>query len=316
MSEGDWLARSAGIALAGAAAVCLMASATALPPAAVRHAPIQVRRNPDGSVKRGLRGEMQSSNWSGYAIASYMSASPFATKGGKPGGSGSGGGGSGGSYTSAQLTWVVPSVTYGSSTDTTNSSEYSANWVGIGGFCENALCTKLDHTLIQLGTEQDVSPSGKIDYYAWYEMLPQSETPLSTTTDPVSPGDTMTASLSCGTTCSQKKQTWLLTMTDTRSGAPIWTWSQSFPYGSSEASAEWIEEAPYSGGVLPLADFGTASFSATGGADGASPSLTTSANGIQMKDPWGQTSNPSDPDSSDDFNACWGFQSFPPCATP
>ena len=62
-------------------------------------------------------------------------------------------------YTSASMTWVVPTVRYGASTDTTSSTEYSANWVGIGGFCANRLCTRGDHTLIQLGTEQDVSRS-------------------------------------------------------------------------------------------------------------------------------------------------------------
>jgi hypothetical protein len=63
-------------------------------------------------------------------------------------------------------------------------------------------------TLIQLGTEQDVSPSGATQYYAWYEMLPKAEIPIETL--PVKPGDQITASLSCGTTCSNRAQTWLL----------------------------------------------------------------------------------------------------------
>jgi hypothetical protein len=41
-------------------------------------------------------------------------------------------------------------------------------------------------------------------------------------------------------------------MTNNTTGAQ---WSGSFKYASSLLSAEWIKEAPYSGGVLPLADF-------------------------------------------------------------
>jgi hypothetical protein len=280
--------------LAAAAAVAVVSGSVAVPPApGVRHAPIHVRRNPDGTPQRGLRNQLVSSNWSGYAVANYQT---------------------GQKYTSAQLTWVVPAVAYGSSTDTTSSSEYSANWVGIGGFCLNALCTRGDRTLIQLGTEQDVapSPSNATQYYAWYEMLPAAETPLPSNYV-VKPGDTITASLACVAACTARKQSWQLTITNQTEG---WNWTTKVGYGSSLASAEWIEEAPYSGGILPLADFGTASFSATSGADGATPSLSLSTNGIEMQDPWGQTSTPSATDSLADFNACWGFQTYTSCATP
>src|SRR6516164_5994586 len=181
------------------------------------------------------------------------------------------------SRTSASMTWVVPTVSFGQSTDTTSSTQYSANWVGIGGFCANQLCTRGDHTLIQLGTEQDVSPSpppsGTANYYAWYEVLPQAETPLDPVKYPVSAGDLMTASLSCQQPCSGKKQNWTLSMTDTDPTQNIqkWFWSIQLSYGSSLLSAEWIEEAPYSGGILPLADFGTAHFPGADLANGTSP---------------------------------------------
>jgi hypothetical protein len=96
-----------------------------------------------------------------------------------------------------------------------------------------------------------------------------------------------------------------------------WTWSQTFTYASSMLSAEWIEEAPYQGGVLPLADFATASFSATGGVNnGQTPSLVLSANGIEMKDAWGQTSAPSSATGLANFDACWGYTTFASCPTP
>jgi peptidase A4-like protein len=207
------------------------------------------------------------------------------------------------------MTWVVPTVTYGQSTDTTSSTEYSANWVGIGGFCENWLCSRGDHTLIQLGTEQDVAPDGTTQYYAWYEVLPQAETPLGPG-HPVFPGDIITASLSCNQPCSGKTQKWTLSMFDTD---PIlktqkWFWNIDLTYGSSLLSAEWIEEAPYSGGILPLADFGTANFPGANLTNNASPTVS-SANVIQMKDPWGQWANPS-LGTTPNFNLCWGFGVF------
>jgi hypothetical protein len=275
-----------GVAI-GAAGVHLATSGTFVP-APLKHAPVHVRRNPDATPERGHRNQLISSNWSGYAVAHYLT---------------------GKAYTSARLTWVVPSVSYGSSTDSTGSSEYSSNWVGIGGFCENSFCTRVDNTLIQLGTEQDAAPNGATQYYAWYEMLPQFPIVIPLT---INPGDTITATLSCGNTCSQNfGQRWTLTMQD---GAQ--SWSKQVSYKSSKSSAEWIEEAPYSGGVLPLADFRTANFVATGGADGQTPSLSVAQNGLQMEDPWGQTSNLSSATSLAQFNMCWGFETFTSCSEP
>lgn len=255
-------------------------------PPRLKHAPIHVHRNPDGSPERGLRNQFVSSNWSGYVVANYQT---------------------GLKYTSAQMAWVVPSVSYGESTDTTSSTEYSANWVGIGGFCTNRLCTRGDNTLIQLGTEQDVSPSGVANYYAWYEILPQAETPLGPGY-PVHPGDVITASLSCNQPCSSRKQSWTLSMHDESAG---WSWSKQLSYGSMLLSAEWIEEAPYDGGILPLADFGAADFPGSNLTNGSAPPVS-SANAIQMKDSWGQWANPSVV-TVPNFNVCWGFETFMPC---
>lgn len=262
------------------------------PTAGLRHAPIEVHRNPDATPAHGLRSQWLSGNWSGYEFANFQT---------------------GQKYTQAQMTWVVPTVTYGSSSDSTSSAEYSANWVGIGGFCENRLCTRGDKTLIQLGTEQDVAPDGTTQYYAWYEILPAAETPFPAN-NIVKPGDTITASLECVSACSAKKQTWRLTMSNPTEN---WTWSQNLSYASSMLSVEWIEEAPYQGGVLPLADFAVANISAKGGVNnGQTPSLALSANGIEMEDPWGQTSAPSSATSLANFDACWGYTTFASCPTP
>jgi hypothetical protein len=76
-------------------------------------------------------------------------------------------------------------------------------------------------------------------------------------------------------------------------------------------SPEWIQEAPSSSaGVLPLADFVTATFRPTVNAAGSPPDFP--ANGtdvILMVDPYGETSSPSPAKTSpnlDAFTTCWG----------
>jgi peptidase A4-like protein len=257
-----------------------------------KHYTIQVRRRTDGRVARNLQNQIVTNNWSGYVVANFVT---------------------GQIYTSAQGTWVVPTVTYFS--DPHFSAEYSSSWVGIGGFCENANCTVADNSLIQLGTEQDAS-SSRTRYYAWYEALPS---PIKKIPMSISPGDTITVSLQL-ISAGKKSQSWMLRMEDTTAAQ---SWSTTLNYNSSQLSAEWIEEAPSSsGGILPLADYGpSAAVSPAPAFDlgltsSGSPSLTPSQ-GLVMNDPWGQTSNPSSVDSdSDGFNTCWGNGAMQPCSPP
>jgi hypothetical protein len=264
------------------------------------HAPVQVLRKSDGRIARGIRGQMYSGNWSGYAVANFQT---------------------GVTYSSAQASWVVPSVQYDSNGG--GSIQASGTWVGIGGFCQNKLCTRVDHTLIQLGTEEDVAQDGTTTYSAWYEMLPNPETPISGFT--VNPGDVITASLSVVPSAApvlaaaggkpggrSSGQTWALTLTN-KTTTQIWT--MNVPYKSSLLSAEWIEEAPsLSGGTLPLAKYSSPltfdpdavsdpDLSANGGLVTLSPT-----NAIVMLNPYGEYSNPSAPDTDDSgFNTCWGI---------
>ncbi len=254
---------------------------------APRHYSIQVLRRTDGRVARSLLNQMVTANWSGY-VAAY-----FAT---------------GHTYTSAQGTWVVPSVTHFSGFST----EYSSSWVGIGGFCENSNCTVADNSLLQLGTEQDASSSGT-RYYAWYEALPS---PIKKIPISISAGDTITVSLQL-ISAGKKNQSWTLRMEDA-TGAQ--TWSTTLNYKSSQLSAEWIEEAPSSsGGILPLAESSAGSPAPAfdfGLTSGGSPSLTPSE-GLVMSNPWGQTSSPSSPDiDADGFNASWGDGAMQTCSPP
>jgi Peptidase A4 family len=269
-------------ALCLCAALC--AAALASPPAAAQ------TNGPSAWIKRHwpmrayhnadgtfsrLKEEIESENWSGYAVTA---GSPYAT---------------------ASATWQVPSVTHDA---LSVGSEYVSNWVGIGGY--------VDDTLIQLGTLSIVATTGAVFYYAWYELYPNIAIDISL---PVNPGDIITASLQCTAACSPgQTQTWQLTMSDETDKS---SWTESFQYQSSVGSADWITEAPYEGGILPLANYDQATYDPIE-ANGANPNLSLAANGIIAADPYGETSNPSAPSQGNLFSTCWGANGagLTPCA--
>jgi hypothetical protein len=261
------------------------------------HAPVMVHRNEDGTLTHTVAGNknrpaMETSNWSGYAVAKYQTKQ---------------------TYTSASATWTVPSVTFGPTKSKRTTVEYSSSWVGIGGFCETAVCSTVDNSLIQLGTEQDAESGGVTQYYAWYEMLPADSIIIADF--PVKPGDTITASLECVANCTEKKQSWKLSMVN---GSQ--SWSETFEYKSRLLSAVFIEEAPTGrAGVLPLSEpTSPVAFAQTVANGVATDGLPIGKNGIAMVNPAGQTSVPS-PTDGDAFDACWGYhdaKSLPACEAP
>ncbi|MBV8690074.1 MAG: hypothetical protein JOZ37_13445 [Actinobacteria bacterium] len=104
---------------------------------------------------------------------------------------------------------------------------FSSTWVGIGGYNTG--------DLIQAGTTQDTLDG----YYAWYEMLPDTEIPIdSCSTDAactVNPGDNVSTEIH-----SLGGDQWSISLTN----AGKWTWSKTVSYTSTFSSAEWIVEAP------------------------------------------------------------------------
>ncbi len=182
---------------------------------------------PNGTDRNIRVAQASSSNWGGYAVASSFS-SPVAV------------------ITAVEGSWVVQTVLPSSS------ATYSAQWIGIGGYFMG------DASLIQTGTESD-STGGVQSYDAWYELLPASETSISTIT--VSPGDTMSASVICTASCTSTTQTWTISIEDMTTGK---SFSTSVSYASSLLSAEWIEERPEVCSIVcsltTLANFGTADF--------------------------------------------------------
>jgi Peptidase A4 family len=140
-------------------------------------------------------------------------------------------------FTSVSASWKQP-------TATCSATAYSSFWVGLDGDTSN--------TVEQTGTDADCSGRSP-QYYAWYEMYPKFPVNLS---QPVAPGDTMTASVT-----TDGRGNFTLTISDASRG---WTNVTKAKLKSAKlSSAEVIAEAPSSsGGVLPLANFGTANFTA------------------------------------------------------
>jgi hypothetical protein len=145
-----------------------------------------------------------------------------------------------GDFTDVTSSWVQPAAHCGSG------DQYAAFWVGLDGYSSR--------TVEQIGSEADCV--GQIaQYSAWYEIYPSPEVAFSNT---VQAGDRLSASVSY-----LGSNKFLLTITDSTQH-----WKRSAARrlaGAARSSAEVIAEAPcctYNGGILPLTNFGTASFSA------------------------------------------------------
>jgi putative intracellular protease/amidase len=143
----------------------------------------------------------------------------------------------GGRYTSVSAAWTQPSVNC-----SVTASGWSSFWVGLDGDTSN--------TVEQTGTEADCS-NGHPVYSTWYEMYPKYPKNYA---NPVAAGDRFTASVT-----TDGRGSFTLTLSDTTRN-----WSQTTVArlrSASLSSAEVIAEAPSSsGGVLPLADFGSVAF--------------------------------------------------------
>jgi hypothetical protein len=138
-------------------------------------------------------------------------------------------------FTSVSASWVQPAVTC------TLKPGYSSFWVGLDGDGSGSV--------EQTGTEADCY-AGKATYYGWWEMYPQPEVRY---TNRVASGDHMTASVT-----TDGGGHFTLTISDSTAG---WSQVQNRSLaGATLASAEVIAEAPSSGRILPLANFGVVNF--------------------------------------------------------
>jgi len=146
--------------------------------------------------------------------------------------------GANGSVSDVKASWIVPSIV--GKCPSTN--QYASFWVGIDGYSSN--------TVEQIGTDSDCQ-NGQPVYYVWYEFYPHWAFTVNTVT--VHPGDVIAAEVSAGT-----KGTFTVSLMDQTTGTSFQTSAKM--NNADRSSAEVIAEAPWSGGVQPLANFGTALF--------------------------------------------------------
>lgn len=192
--------------------------------------------------------------------------------------------------------WTVPTATQ----HTAGQDEASSDWIGIGGGCIDANCTLGDPTLIQTGTEQDVT-GGKASYSAWWELVPVPSLTISKIT--VHPGDHMHAAI---TEVVPDADLWKITLQNVTTGQ---SFSTTVPYPSTHATAEWIEETPLTiglsgAGLAALPNLSNTPFT-NATVNGANANLRASEE-IQLIDSNGKViGTPSAPNSTaNGFTAC------------
>jgi hypothetical protein len=142
-----------------------------------------------------------------------------------------------GTFHSVSANWTEPAG------HCTAATRFSSFWVGLDGDGSTSVQ--------QTGSEVDCS-GGSAVYYAWWEMYPANAVTFS---NPVAPGDHFHGSVTFN-----GGNSYTLVLQDRTKG-----WSHTLHRSASapNASAEAIVEAPCctsGGGILPLADFGTAHF--------------------------------------------------------
>lgn len=275
-----WTISGAGAA-SGLALLALAGASTApsIAPAALSMAP---NNGPAGRLRTAHSRTITatpgwaSTNWSGYAVTTTST------------------------FTAVTGAWAVPRVAR------TSNATYSAAWVGVDGFTNSSL--------IQTGTEQDYY-NGAAHYAVWWTTSAQgfAEQPIS---QPVSPGDKISAAITSGT-----GGNWTITLRD---ATRAWTFSKTVAYSGPGASAEWIMEAPgVNGRQSSIANYGTTEFNpgfktaltgqvSVNGAAPGSPQLVPSDGGELVagntRRGYTVTSIPSSPDATTQsaFNISYG----------
>jgi hypothetical protein len=235
--------RSARLVLTGAVAVAASAVGAGGAGAAVLTAHGQTLK-----LVPGLHANAnESSNWFGYSQGTLEQGDKL--------------------FNSISGDWTVPTATQ----HTAGQAEASSDWIGIGGGCVDSGCTVSDSTLIQTGTEQDVSATGAPSYSAWYELVPVPSLTISSMT--VQPGDHMHASLS---EVVNDANVWDITIQDVTRNE---SYTTTVPYASTHDTAEWIEETPLEigtdAGFADLPNLTNPAFS-SGTTDGSPVKLSTS----------------------------------------
>jgi Peptidase A4 family len=216
-----WCIPVATLALVGGSTLAATGVAAA---STAAHSPGRVTMQPGGPARHPV-GPLRAEGRGSHSVTS-SNWSGYAATGGT------------GAFSSVSASWVEPTG------HCTSGSQYSAFWVGLDGYSSSSV--------EQTGTEVDCSGSTPI-YNAWWEMYPGPSHNFSNT---VRPGDNFTASVTF-----DGSGKFTLKISDTTRG---WSHTENKTLSSAKrSSAEVIVEAPCctaGGGILPLANFGTANF--------------------------------------------------------
>jgi hypothetical protein len=159
-----------------------------------------------------------STNWSGYVAATNLSR-PLKN-----------------SVTAASGSWVVPTI------QRSTKNSYCAIWVGIDGYSNT--------TVEQIGTSHDWI-NGRAYHYAWFEMYPGPSYMINGF--PLKVGDVITATVDY----TSKNVFTMRLYNNTRKVVTTIPTRYTTSTTALRQSAEWIVEAPYLNGILPLANFKT-----------------------------------------------------------
>lgn len=159
-------------------------------------------------------------------------------------------------FTDVRGAWIQPPVSC------PGGGTFSSFWIGLDGYLSNYV--------EQVGTGADCVQANQPAYYAWYELYPAARVRIAMV---IRPGDHIEAavdSIAAGTTLTLRNVSTGRTFSTVRRGT-------SGPL----SSAEWIAEAPSACtgstcNVLPLANFGSVSFSmCSADASGSSGTITS-----------------------------------------
>jgi len=174
-------------------------------------------------------------------------------------------------FTKVRATWVQPAATCNS-----GGGQFASFWVGLDGYKSTSV--------EQIGTDSDCTGTNHPVYYAWWEMYPNPSNQIANFV--VHAGDTISAQVSRVATL------YTLSLTNVTTGQSFSTVKAAT---ASNNSAEWVAEAPSQCiivfcRVLPLANYGTMTFSnayATSGTEKPISSYTNDS--ITMTDQTGFT---------------------------
>ena len=204
------VSRFPSLGLVGAAACIATASVAIGPAPAAQTALVSAKavggQNLVAPIRPGIARRNTGVGASSFNWAGYVQAGPRNT------------------YTGVTATFLVTTV------DTSiPSTQYSSDWVGIGGY--------RDAKLVQAGIEAD-NLDGTVFYRAWTEIFPRTEDPLSLA---ISPGDIVTVTVKETANKHDKNKRWSMTVDDVTTGASA---GRTVRYKSSGASVEAIHERP------------------------------------------------------------------------